>query len=79
MAVADSFARSVETPQTAVPTSDKPVGFLCLHLWAQPTRSLRREGGEYNTRKGNKPADCLRFLTSRHPVCRHAMDGHFVE
>ncbi len=51
--------RSLETPLTAVPTSDKPVGFLCLHaLQVQPTRPLRREGGEYNTRKGNKPAGC---------------------
>lgn len=29
---------------------------------------LRREGGEYNTRKGNKPAGCVRFLASRHPA-----------
>lgn len=30
--------RSLETPLTAVPTSDKPVGFLCLQLlWVQPT------------------------------------------
>jgi len=33
-AVADSVARSVETPHRAVPTSDKPVGFLYLFAGA---------------------------------------------
>ena len=44
-AVALSTSRSVETPHRAVPTSDKPVGFLCPMLGRKPTRCLRREGG----------------------------------
>ena len=77
---AQAVSRSLETPRIAVPTSENPVGFLCLCcLRARPARCLRREGGEYNTRKGNKPAGYARFRASRLPVRRTRWAGHFRE
>lgn len=43
------------------PPPKYPVGFLCLLFGHKLGAFLRREGGEYNTRKGNKPAVSVRF------------------
>lgn len=68
--VAGSVSRRVETPLAVVPLSDKPMDFCAYVLSAfsvQPTRCLRRKGGEQSTCKGNKPAIGVRFLTSDFP------------
>ena len=78
--VALSPPRSVETPRAAVPTSDKPVGFLCPVLWAQAD-ALPASGGRLIQHLSGKYARRL-YAVSNLPTSRRlgaAVLGVFKE
>ena len=61
--VVEGLAEQLESGQRSprAPQWSRRRGLDSPRMQARPARCLRREGGEYNTRKGNKPAGYARF------------------